>query len=209
MEENTRLNPRKKPAQERSKFTVDIILKAAVQVFEDRGYYKTTTKLIADRAGVSVGTLYQYFPNKESVLCSLMERHIQETSALIINIFEEVELTSELNVSMISSFFETMLRLHREEPAYHRIIFEEVPNAQQLLWEWAGKAEERITRSLEGLFAESKSIHVKNTKMAARLCSQIVNMLTHRYVLLNTNQGADREFIEEMVDILASYLFKE
>ncbi len=142
-------------------------------------------------------------------MCSLMERHIQETSALIINIFEEVELTSELNVSMISSFFETMLRLHREEPAYHRIIFEEVPNAQQLLWEWAGKAEERITRSLEGLFAESKSIHVKNTKMAARLCSQIVNMLTHRYVLLNTNQGADREFIEEMVDILASYLFKE
>ncbi len=78
-----RLKPRKRPLQERSKETVEIVLKAAGQVFQRQGYAAGTTDRIAERAGVSVGTLYQYFPNKDSILALLAERHIDEGFKLV------------------------------------------------------------------------------------------------------------------------------
>jgi AcrR family transcriptional regulator len=67
--------PRRRPRQARSRFTVDAILDAAARVFEARGIERATTNLIADRAGVSVGSLYQYFPNKLSIVLALIERY--------------------------------------------------------------------------------------------------------------------------------------
>ncbi len=68
------IKPRKKPIQKRSKETVDAIYEAALQLFTTRGYRETTTDKIAERAGVSIGTLYQYFPNKESILVDMWEQ---------------------------------------------------------------------------------------------------------------------------------------
>ena len=59
------LEPRKPPIQRRSRQTVEELLQAAAQVFEELGYAAATTNRIADRAGVSIGTLYQYFPNRD------------------------------------------------------------------------------------------------------------------------------------------------
>ena len=73
------LEPRKCPVQRRSQATVEQLLVAAVQVFEEHGYAGTTTNRVAARAGVSVGTLYQYFPNKEALAVALLERHLAET----------------------------------------------------------------------------------------------------------------------------------
>jgi len=70
--------PRKTPRQQRSRATVEAVLTAAAQVFEARGYAAGTTNRIAERAGVSVGTLYQYFPNKEAIAVALLERHLAE-----------------------------------------------------------------------------------------------------------------------------------
>lgn len=64
----TQLDPRRKPRQSRSRATVDAILQATAQVLVRDGYQKATTNRIAERAGVSVGTLYQYFPNKDALV---------------------------------------------------------------------------------------------------------------------------------------------
>src|SRR3546814_9174202 len=66
-------NPRKLPRQERSKATVEAILIAATQVLIEDGYERATTARVAERAGVSVGSLYQYFPNKEALVGTLVE----------------------------------------------------------------------------------------------------------------------------------------
>ena len=58
-------------------------MQAAAQVFARHGYAAGTTNRIADRAGVSIGTLYQYFPNKDAILIALIERHIQEGEELL------------------------------------------------------------------------------------------------------------------------------
>ena len=65
---------RKTPSQARSAWTVDLILQAAAQVLEARGEDWLTTKSVAECAGVSIGTLYQYFPNRDAILVALADR---------------------------------------------------------------------------------------------------------------------------------------
>ena len=71
--DDNRPQPRRRPQQERSRLTVEAILEAAAQVLERDGYDALTTTRVADRAGVSVGTLYQYFPDKAAVVAGLVE----------------------------------------------------------------------------------------------------------------------------------------
>ncbi|MDE1162873.1 MAG: TetR/AcrR family transcriptional regulator [Acidobacteriaceae bacterium] len=73
---------RKQPTQARSAVTVDAILQACLQVLTAVGKEKLTTTLVAHRAGVSVGTLYQYFPNKRSLLQAVLRKHLTHVTEL-------------------------------------------------------------------------------------------------------------------------------
>ena len=75
------LEPRKTPVQARSAATVDAIGEATVQVLLSHGTDRLTTTKVAERAGVSVGTLYQYFPNKQSLLFAVLGDHLDRVSA--------------------------------------------------------------------------------------------------------------------------------
>ena len=70
--------PRKRPVQARSRQTVESILAAAARILAERGYLATTTNDVAEAAGVSIGSLYQYFPNKDSLLVALEERRLAD-----------------------------------------------------------------------------------------------------------------------------------
>jgi AcrR family transcriptional regulator len=75
--------PRKTPVQARSAVTVEAISEAAIQVLLSQGAGRLTTTRVADRAGVSVGTLYQYFPNKRSLLFAVLEHHLNNVAARV------------------------------------------------------------------------------------------------------------------------------
>ena len=77
------LRPRKKPVQGRSRVTVEAIVEAAARLFVRDGYANTTTNRIAELAGVSVGSLYEYFPNKASILLALLQRQVGGMLALM------------------------------------------------------------------------------------------------------------------------------
>ena len=72
--------PRKTPVQARSTVTVEAICEAAIQVLLSHGADKLTTTRVAERAGVSVGTLYQYYPNKVSLLAAVFEDHLNKVT---------------------------------------------------------------------------------------------------------------------------------
>jgi AcrR family transcriptional regulator len=78
-----KVTPRKRPSQERARATVDALLEAAAQVLDAEGAEGFSTNKIAHRAGVSIGTLYQYFPNKESLVLGLVTAHHAEMRAVI------------------------------------------------------------------------------------------------------------------------------
>lgn len=82
MTAQTALTPRKKPTQARSRSTVEAILTAAARVLVERGYAKMTTVAVAERAGVSVGSLYQYFPGKDALMAALFERHVESVAQI-------------------------------------------------------------------------------------------------------------------------------
>lgn len=71
---------RKRPSQVRSTLTVDAVLEATVQVLAREGYARTTTTRVAERAGVSVGSIYQYFPNRAALMVELVRRHLTRVS---------------------------------------------------------------------------------------------------------------------------------
>jgi len=75
--------PRKTPIQARSTVTVEAISQATIQVLLSHGAERLTTTRVAERAGVSVGTLYQYYPNKQSLLFTLLEHHMNHVAARV------------------------------------------------------------------------------------------------------------------------------
>lgn len=79
----TALKPRKTPRQARSEATVDAIFEATIQVLISEGVRRMTTTRVAERAGVSVGTMYQYFPHKEALLYAVIERYLDEVANVV------------------------------------------------------------------------------------------------------------------------------
>lgn len=77
------LKPRKTPRQSRSAATVDAIFEGTIQVLRSQGARRLTTTRVAERAGVSVGTMYQYFPNKQALLCAVIARYLGDVAIAV------------------------------------------------------------------------------------------------------------------------------
>jgi len=106
------LNPRKKPQQRRSRVTIDTIFEATIQVLLANGLDKITTIQIADRAGVSIGSLYQYFPNKRALMAAVVKRHVGEVVDTTIVACELVheKTIGEMCATMMAAFVDAKTR---------------------------------------------------------------------------------------------------
>ena len=117
------LEPRKTPVQARSAASVEAILEATIQVLLGVGKERLTTTRVALRAGVSVGTLYQYFPNKSSLLQAALKRHLDEvTSAVELACKEQKGATlRQMVTSLINAFFEAKMKNAKTSVALYSV----------------------------------------------------------------------------------------
>ena len=123
-------NPRKSASQERSRATVEALLDATARVLTREGYDRASTNRIAATAGVSVGSLYQYFPNKEALVAALVARHNREMLDLLREALKEV---ASLDLATaIAKLVRAAVDAHRVDPALHRVFDEQVPRMGQL-----------------------------------------------------------------------------
>jgi len=106
------LNPRKRPQQRRSRVTIDTIFEATIQLLLANGLDRITTIQIAGRAGVSVGSLYQYFPNKSALLAAVVKRHVGEVVDATIAACNSVhgKTIGEMCATMMSAFVDAKTR---------------------------------------------------------------------------------------------------
>ena len=106
------LEPRKSPVQARSAASVDAILEATIQVLLSVGKERLTTTKVALRAGVSVGTLYQYFPNKSALLQGALKRHMDAVTDAIEVVCKEQKGKTfrEMVTALINAFLEAKMR---------------------------------------------------------------------------------------------------
>jgi len=117
------LEPRKSPVQARSVASVDAILEATIQVLLSVGKERLTTTRVALRAGVSVGTLYQYFPNKSALLQAALIRHLNEVTTALERVCREQrgKTLKEMATAVINAFLKAKMRDAKTSVALHAV----------------------------------------------------------------------------------------
>lgn len=108
-----------------------MLLAAAAQVFEQEGYFETTTNKIAERAGVSIGSLYQYFPNKEALVVALAEQYLRDVEVRVAATFRRM---AEERSTLETLLWELVrLIVDARNPDLFRELFERSPRSPELL----------------------------------------------------------------------------
>lgn len=203
--------PRKLPQQDRSRITVEAILEATARILAEEGYDKASTNHIAERAGISIGSLYQYFPNKESLMAALMEQHSNEIAELVESKLRH--LFDSPPEMAIPELVKAVIAAHGINPRLHQVLNEEIPRSERL--QQMQKAEERITQLLRVyLLRWSDSPHERfrqriqpqNLEMTIFILSRTVESLCHSAVIEYPNFVSDRQFEQEVSNLLLSYL---
>jgi AcrR family transcriptional regulator len=117
------LEPRKVPVQARSAASVEAILDATVLFLGGGGKERLTTTRVAARAGVSVGTLYQYFPNKSALLQAALERHLGEVTAAVERVAEEQRGRGlrDMVTALMTGFMRAKMRDSRVSAAMYAV----------------------------------------------------------------------------------------
>ncbi|MPZ35406.1 MAG: TetR family transcriptional regulator [Rhodospirillales bacterium] len=198
-------NPRKSASQKRSLATVEALLDATARVLTREGYDRASTNRIAATAGVSVGSLYQYFPNKEALVAALVERHNREMLELLRDALKEVA-SLDLAAAM-RGLVRATVDAHLVDSALHRIFAEQVPRMGQL-----AKIEDlqRETFLLVRAYAEERrsEISVRDLDSATFICVTTVEALTHEFIINKPDAlDGDRDrFIDEVTRLLVGYL---
>jgi len=195
-------------SQERSRLTVDAIVEATARILVKEGYDRASTNRIASAAGVSIGSLYQYFPSKEAVVAALIERHTEELFQVVLNAMLKVsERPIEIGARELIA---AAIDAHRVDPKLHRVLAEEVPRIGRL--ENIDAVEKRGRTLIRGyLEAHRSEIDVTDLDLAAFILATVVEALTHSAVLRRPDVLADDragEFVDEVTQLVIRYLRK-
>lgn len=182
--------------------TVAAILEAAALVFEEHGLAGGTTNRIAAKAGVSIGTLYQYFPGKDALAVALVEAHIREGLERLTGWLARArgrDLPEALAILV-----EGMLALHSARPRLLHIFLEETPLSDRVhaLFQRAEQdAADLVADHLQGHPAVRRPL-----RAAAFMAVQTVLGLTHRFVTHPPEDLPRPAFAAELVALLEAYL---
>ena len=192
---------RRSPVQGRSRHTVASILEAAARLY-DRG--ATTTNGIARLAGVSIGSLYEYFPNKDAILDQLFEAHVEEAVATLTGSLERLPPTETPLEVGVRTMVEQLLGLHTTRPGLQRIFVQRL-SAVPWVRTRIEDAEHRIRVSLQAWLALHPEVAVPDVELATRVMVEGTNGLVHAYVV--DDEGVDEHaFVAELTRLWLRYL---
>lgn len=203
MQRQVRTTPRKRPQQARSRATVDTILEATARVLVKRGFDGLTTNAVAAAAGVSIGSLYQYFPNKEALVAALVERHMEEMNAAI---FAELTRVAKLPLAeAVRCVVELTIRAHAIDPELHRVLTEQVPRVGKLAR--LREVDEISHRMVAGLLAARKDeLAIRDPDLAAFILVSAIEAIVHRAALLYPQRLRDPALVDETTLLVTRYL---
>jgi AcrR family transcriptional regulator len=204
MELKTHLKPRKSPRQARSKWTVDAIVEAAIQVLAVEGYARFTTARVAERAGVSVGTMYQYYPNKAALCVAVIDKCGEQ----FLEAFQGA-LAGTPGASLddcIRALIDFAFVSPYQTPERHRAVLGLAPRL--------GVADrtEATSRSAARLIENALARHAAeisreiDISVAAGMIETTLEALAHRAVLSESNGAQIAELAREAARLLSNYL---
>ena len=199
-------NPRKQASQERSRATVDALIEATARLLVREGFDKASTNRIAQEAGVSIGSLYQYYPSKEALVAAVIDRHNQDLMRLVRGALAKVAaLPLEQAVRKIVA---VAIDAHRLDPRLHRVLAEQIPRTGRL------EKVEAFNRDYFALFRDfleryRDKLRTVDLGLAAFVCVTSIEALTHTAVLHRSDILSDEAvgtLVDEVTRLVIRYL---
>lgn len=195
--------PRKRPRQTRSKETVETILAATARILIKLGFDGLTTNAVAEQAGVSIGSLYQYFPNKQALVAALIERLLDEKNA---NTHAELARVAQLPFpEAVRTMIRMTIESYAQSPELSRVLIEQVPRVGRMA---------RIAELHSGtlqivaalLAARKDELAVSDPEMAAFVCVSSIEAIAQRAALFQPETLRDPALVDEATAMVTRYL---
>jgi AcrR family transcriptional regulator len=182
---------------------VEMIMRAATRILIRDGYEALNTNLVAEEAGASVGSLYQYFSSKQQLVAAVLERHIDQTLHDV-----RVEMPQIMSMPVpkaVRRFITLMIESHRIEPELHRVFVEQLPRIGDFK-KVEASLNEGMTLATAYLQMHEHEITPRNHALSAFMLVNTVETLTHAAVLTRPDLLGSDELIDELTDMLVRYL---
>jgi AcrR family transcriptional regulator len=193
---------RRQPQQRRSRQTVAAVLDAVVRILKRDGIAAVTTNRIAEVAGVSIGSVYQYFPDKRAIYVALHQRHVEQISSVVENAV--VAHAASSLAELIRALIEAVIEAHTIDPELHELLRTEVPHG-------AGGAKD-FAVSLRGalrlaIAARAHELGApRELERVLFVVSNMIDALGHAAVLQRPSRLSLAAATEESVHAVLAYL---
>ena len=199
-------SPRKQASQDRSRATVDALVEATARILVREGFDAASTNHISSKAGVSVGSLYQYFPSKEALVAAVIDRHHEQLMQVVRGAL--AELASDPLETAVRKLVAAAIKAHAVDPELHRVLTEQIPRTGRL------ENIETFSRENYALFLAYLEGHRDEVRavepgLAAFVCVTSIEALTHTAVLRHPEvlSGEAMEgLIDEATRLVVGYL---
>jgi AcrR family transcriptional regulator len=191
---------RKEPRQARSRATVEVIVRAGARVLGDRGWAGFTTNEVAEVAGVSIGSLYQYFPDKLALIDAIRRRHLDD----VLVVMRAVGQSGQPLNQLVDDLVRGMIAAHSIHPALHRVLLDEVPGDAGARSVHRGFESEYLER-YRAVVAVSGRGDDPAAEMVVQVLSAAVEGVIHGAARRGTLKSP--ELKRELVTMIHSYLF--
>lgn len=198
----SRSEPRKSPVQARSAASVDAILKATVQVLLKVGKEKLTTTRVAARAGVSVGTLYQYFPNKSALLRAALGLHVGEILAEVdkVCIAQRGQPVEQMAEALAVAFLAVKMRDPKKSRALYAVS-SDVEGAK-IVASTAVRVNEAIARLLES----APGVLTKDRRLMATVLQSTIAGVKRQLLESDMPEAQFETMQRELVLVVRNYV---
>ena len=197
-------NPVRLPQQERSIQKFDFIVEAATRILSESGYAALTTNEVAKISGVSIGSVYEYFRNKDEIVLVIVDRHLTAAENAVASFdFQDAQNWSLEQVvnSLVSGF----IVLHKDDPRLHRVLSSEVPLTNQQL-----RRRQKLEENLIFAVASVLKGRVPNPAVQGTLLVQATDSLIHKWLLDFEGAPLPADVMQlELEKMLLSYLASE
>jgi AcrR family transcriptional regulator len=196
------LEPRKSPVQARSTASVDAILEATVQVLLSVGKERLTTTRVALRAGVSVGTLYQYFPNKSALLKAVLRRHLNQVMEATERVCREQagRTLQEMATALINAFLEAKMRDAKTSVALYSVS-SDVDGAK--IQQQMGL---RSNRAIVAMLESAREPLIKDPQLVASMVQGAMAGVSRRLLESGAPEKQFESLRQELIFLVSAYL---
>jgi AcrR family transcriptional regulator len=188
--------------QRRARQTVDAILDAVVRILKREGFDAITTNRVAEVAGVCIGSVYQYFPDKRAIFVALHERHIEEIDRIVESTLVE-HAASSLD-ELVRALFEAMIDAHSTDPELFELLLTEVPHRADGSRDFAGRLHGAFLLAISSRAHELKKR--RDLDKVVFVVTHMVEALSHGAILRRPSHVSLTAAKEESVRAVLAYL---